>query len=247
MAIALYVPLLAKPGKENEVADFLRSAVPLVNAEPGTISWFAIQEGPSRFVIFDTFDDEAGRSSNCKGSSRLLFSVLNPMMDGAASCRCAVPRSRFGVRRTLVAVKGDTPAQVIANLRRPARSRVATQSRLWLSVAAATALYQRGRQGRDSTVLYLCGGKCCRLWRGANRTTSPKGHILTVNQIANERCRTAWYQIPRARMAGAKMANWSARLATARHTPARMSQNSKTVVRVTVPWVRIPPSPPTIK
>ena len=30
---ALYVPLQAKPGKEKEVADFLRSAVPLVNAE----------------------------------------------------------------------------------------------------------------------------------------------------------------------------------------------------------------------
>ena len=34
---ALYVPLEAKPGKEKEVADFLRSAVPLVNAEAGTI------------------------------------------------------------------------------------------------------------------------------------------------------------------------------------------------------------------
>ena len=57
---ALYVPLQAKPGKEKEVADFVRSAVPLVNAEMGTISWFAIQEGPSSFAIFDTFYDEAG-------------------------------------------------------------------------------------------------------------------------------------------------------------------------------------------
>ena len=44
---ALYVPLHAKPGKEKEVEDFLRSAVPLVNAEPATISWFAIKMGPS--------------------------------------------------------------------------------------------------------------------------------------------------------------------------------------------------------
>jgi quinol monooxygenase YgiN len=64
---ALYVPLEAKPGKEKEVADFLRSAVPLVNAEPGTISWFAIQEGTSRFAIFDTFDDEAGRNAHLNG------------------------------------------------------------------------------------------------------------------------------------------------------------------------------------
>ncbi|MBR0749044.1 antibiotic biosynthesis monooxygenase [Bradyrhizobium japonicum] len=64
---ALYVPLVAKPGKEKEVADFLRSAVPLVNAEPGTISWYAIQEGPSSFAIFDTFDDEGGRDAHLNG------------------------------------------------------------------------------------------------------------------------------------------------------------------------------------
>lgn len=64
---ALYVPLEAKPGKEAEVAAFLQSAVPLVNAEPGTTSWFALQEGPSRFAIFDTFDDEAGREAHLNG------------------------------------------------------------------------------------------------------------------------------------------------------------------------------------
>lgn len=64
---ALYVPLEAKPGKEQQVADFLRSAVPLVNDEPGTISWYAIQEGPSSFAIFDTFDDESGRDAHLNG------------------------------------------------------------------------------------------------------------------------------------------------------------------------------------
>lgn len=65
---ALYVPLEAKPGKEKEVADFLRSAVPLVNAEAGTISWFATQMGPSSFAIFDTFDTEAGRNAHLNGA-----------------------------------------------------------------------------------------------------------------------------------------------------------------------------------
>ncbi len=64
---ALYVPLEAKPGKEKEVADFLRSAVPAVDAEPGTVSWFALQEGPSKFAIFDTFDEEAGREAHLSG------------------------------------------------------------------------------------------------------------------------------------------------------------------------------------
>jgi quinol monooxygenase YgiN len=64
---ALCVPLQAKPGKENEIADFLRSAVALANAEPGTITWYAIQEGLSSFAIFDTFDDEAGRDAHLNG------------------------------------------------------------------------------------------------------------------------------------------------------------------------------------
>jgi quinol monooxygenase YgiN len=35
--------------------------------EAGTISWFAIQMGPSSFAIFDTFDDEAGRNAHLNG------------------------------------------------------------------------------------------------------------------------------------------------------------------------------------
>jgi quinol monooxygenase YgiN len=76
---ALYVRLEAKLGKEKEVADFLRSAVPLVNAEPDTISWFAIQEGPSKFAIFDTFDDEAGRNAHLNGK------VVAALMEKAKS------------------------------------------------------------------------------------------------------------------------------------------------------------------
>lgn len=64
---ALYVPLKAKPGKEQDVADFLKSALPLVNAEPGTRTWYAIQEGPGAYAIFDTFDDEAGRDAHLNG------------------------------------------------------------------------------------------------------------------------------------------------------------------------------------
>jgi quinol monooxygenase YgiN len=65
--VALYVPLEAKPGKEKDVADFLKSALPLVDAERATVTWFAIQEGPSSFAIFDTFNEEAGREAHLNG------------------------------------------------------------------------------------------------------------------------------------------------------------------------------------
>lgn len=65
--LALYVPLKAKPGKEGDVATFLRSALPLVQQEPGTLTWYAIEEGPGQYAIFDTFDTEADRQSHLDG------------------------------------------------------------------------------------------------------------------------------------------------------------------------------------
>ena len=64
---ALYVPLEAKAGKEQAVADFLRAGLPLAQAEPGTVAWFAIQTGPSSFAIFDAFPDEAARDAHLNG------------------------------------------------------------------------------------------------------------------------------------------------------------------------------------
>ena len=65
--LALLVRLEAKPGKESEVADFLRSGLPLVEEEPATVAWFGIQLGPSTFGIFDAFPDEAGRQAHLSG------------------------------------------------------------------------------------------------------------------------------------------------------------------------------------
>jgi quinol monooxygenase YgiN len=65
--LALYVRLEAKPGKEQEVADFLRSGLPLVEEEPATVAWFGLQLGPTTFGIFDAFPDEAGRQAHLSG------------------------------------------------------------------------------------------------------------------------------------------------------------------------------------
>ena len=65
--IGLWVMLKAETGKETELAAFLKSAVPLVEAEPGTISWYALQIGPSTFGIFDTFAEDSGREAHLSG------------------------------------------------------------------------------------------------------------------------------------------------------------------------------------
>jgi quinol monooxygenase YgiN len=65
--VALFVRLEAKPGKESEVEAFLKSALPLVQAEVATTVWFGIRLGPSTFGIFDAFQDEAGRRAHLTG------------------------------------------------------------------------------------------------------------------------------------------------------------------------------------
>ena len=65
--VALLARLEAKPGKEEELAALLKSALPLAENEPGTISWFAFRIGHSTFGIFDTFNDEAGRQAHLSG------------------------------------------------------------------------------------------------------------------------------------------------------------------------------------
>jgi quinol monooxygenase YgiN len=64
---ALYVQLEAKPGKEQEVANFLSSARTMVSDEPETTAWFAIRMGPRMFGIFDAFANERGRDAHLQG------------------------------------------------------------------------------------------------------------------------------------------------------------------------------------
>ena len=65
--VGLFVRLEAKPGKEEEVENFLRSALPLAQDEPATIVWFAIRLGPSSFGIFDAFPNDEGRQAHLAG------------------------------------------------------------------------------------------------------------------------------------------------------------------------------------
>jgi quinol monooxygenase YgiN len=65
--VSLLVRLKAKPGKEAEVESFLKSGLPLAEAEPATTAWFAVKFGPSTFGIFDAFPDDAGRQAHLSG------------------------------------------------------------------------------------------------------------------------------------------------------------------------------------
>jgi quinol monooxygenase YgiN len=65
--LALYAHLKAKPGKEAEVESFLKSALPLAEAETGMVTWYAFAEDQGAYGIFDTFDTESARQAHLDG------------------------------------------------------------------------------------------------------------------------------------------------------------------------------------
>ena len=67
VTVGLLVRLEAKPGREQDVEDFLKSGLSYVLAEPATLDWYAIRLGPSTFGIFDAFPDDEGRQAHLNG------------------------------------------------------------------------------------------------------------------------------------------------------------------------------------
>jgi quinol monooxygenase YgiN len=65
--VGIVALLEAKPGKEEALAELLRSAQALAVQEAGTVVWYAFRSGPHSFGIFDAFADEAGRKAHLQG------------------------------------------------------------------------------------------------------------------------------------------------------------------------------------
>ena len=63
----LIVRLEAQAGNEDEVVEFLRSSVPLVEGEPQTIAWCAVKLGESSYAIVDVYPEDAGRQAHLAG------------------------------------------------------------------------------------------------------------------------------------------------------------------------------------
>ena len=57
----------AKRDTADDVAALLVGALPLAEAEPGTVAWYAARTSPTTFWIFDTFGSEDARQAHING------------------------------------------------------------------------------------------------------------------------------------------------------------------------------------
>ena len=87
--VGILARLKAKPGKEKAVEDFIKGALPLAQAEEGTITWYAIKISDSEFGIFDSFKDADGRDAHMSGE------IAKALMANAAELLAEDPKIEF--------------------------------------------------------------------------------------------------------------------------------------------------------
>ena len=90
VAFSLHVPLRARPGQENAVGAFLTAAKAFVEAEPGTLSWYALRLSHDSFAIVDFFPDEMSRNAHLSGK------VASALMAQADDLFAVPPEIRRG-------------------------------------------------------------------------------------------------------------------------------------------------------
>lgn len=65
--IGLLVRIEARPEHAAEAETMLRDALELARAEAGTVTSFSFRESPTVFGVFDSFEDETGRTAHLQG------------------------------------------------------------------------------------------------------------------------------------------------------------------------------------
>ena len=63
----LLATLQAKPGKGDELGEFLRQGRELAAQEEGTVTWYAFRLDATTYGIFDTFESEEARQAHVNG------------------------------------------------------------------------------------------------------------------------------------------------------------------------------------
>lgn len=71
VTVGLLVTMTATPGKEHELAEFLRASVSVAQGEPDTAAWFAMRLGDASFGVFEVFGSQAGRSTHLQAANEL--------------------------------------------------------------------------------------------------------------------------------------------------------------------------------
>ncbi|MEV4615146.1 antibiotic biosynthesis monooxygenase [Kitasatospora sp. NPDC049258] len=88
MKIGLLARIEAKPEYADQVAGLLGEALQLAREEEHTVTWFAFRESATTFGVFDTFEDERGRTAHLQGR------IAEALMEAAKTMLSSPPDIR---------------------------------------------------------------------------------------------------------------------------------------------------------
>ncbi|MEU0394887.1 antibiotic biosynthesis monooxygenase [Streptomyces sp. NPDC006208] len=80
MNIGLLARIEAKPEYADQVQGLLQSALQLAREEEHTVTWFAFRESETTFGVFDTFENEEGRTGHLQGRIAAALMEAAPTM-----------------------------------------------------------------------------------------------------------------------------------------------------------------------
>jgi quinol monooxygenase YgiN len=152
MATGLLVRLDARAGREREVEQLLKSALPLVEEELGTRSWFAVRFGKGEYGIFDSFVDEAAREEHLQGPMAMALQQSNELFESPPRLQkvevladklpvTPMPRDTKGLLLTFKAKAGHEPD--VEQFLRDARPRVMEEpnTTAWFAIRTEAGEY----------------------------------------------------------------------------------------------------------
>ncbi|MGW1492185.1 putative quinol monooxygenase [Streptomyces sp. NBC_00191] len=88
MNIGLLARIEAKPEYADKVEALLRDALQLAREEEHTVTWFAFRESATTFGVFDTFENEEGRTGHLQGRiAAALMEAAGTMLSSAPDIR----------------------------------------------------------------------------------------------------------------------------------------------------------------
>ncbi|HET6358592.1 putative quinol monooxygenase [Streptomyces sp. NPDC002659] len=88
MNIGLLARIEAKPEYADKVEALLKDALQLAREEEHTVTWFAFRESATTFGVFDTFENEEGRTGHLQGRiAAALMQAAETMLSSAPDIR----------------------------------------------------------------------------------------------------------------------------------------------------------------
>jgi quinol monooxygenase YgiN len=82
--IGLLARIEARPEHAERVGELLREALHLAEKEDHTVTWFAFRQDATTFGVFDTFEDEQGRTAHLEGRIAAALAEATPSMLASA-------------------------------------------------------------------------------------------------------------------------------------------------------------------